>query len=271
MKTVISLLTVLLASACPLANAAPAIIIKTDDLRIGKSQTVSPEWQRLADFIKNRKIKASIGIICDSLEGDHPQYFQWIKDLYKTGLVEFWLHAYDHKSWTAPDGTVYNEYDHRPYEEEVQRVAHCQQLAREKLGFTFRTFGPPGTDAAGPAVDDNAWKAFAADPDIKTVFYVTMDDVGEKLEATTKLRLLTRVWQVNIEHPLFVPSLEQFQRGYAAYADKRDYFYLQGHPQHWNEAAFAEFTRIVDFATAQGCAFVTPSEAVARPVAPGRR
>lgn len=270
MKTIVFLAATLFAGPWSLAaqtpspaapaGKGPAIMIKVDDFTVGKSRQVSPQWQRVADLIKERKIKASIGIICDSLEADNPAYFQWIKDLHATGLVEFWLHAYEHKSWVAPDGVTYNEFDHHPYEEDLRRFARCQALAREKLGFTFHTYGPPGTGAPGPSMDENAWKALAATPDLTLVYYGPMDDLGKKLESETKLRMLTRVWKVNIEWPLFKPNSEQFRQGLAQYSAGRDYFCIQGHPQHWDEAGFAEFVKIVDIATEQGCTFTTPSD-----------
>lgn len=239
----------------------PAILIKIDDFTVGKSRQVSPQWQRVADFLRERKIKANIGVIANSLEGDNPAYFQWIKDQHASGLVEFWLHAYEHKSWKAPDGVEYNEFVHHTYEEELRTFARCQQLAREKLGFTFQTFGPPGTGVNGPSMDDESWKALAATPDLRYIYYSgPMDERGQRLEAETKLRLLTRVWKVNIEWPLFKPNSQQFEAGLAQYASGRDYFFIQGHPQHWSDEGFEEFKRIVECALAHGCTFVTAGE-----------
>ena len=73
---------------------------------------------------------------------------------------------------------------------------------------------------------------------------------------------------MNIEHPLFKPSAEEFEKGYAKFAGEREYFVIQGHPQHWTDEGFAEFVKIVDFATAQGCAFVLASEYAASRAAP---
>ena len=94
----------LCAADAPSAKTPPRIIIKVDDFGVGKSKTVTAQWQRFADFIKERKIKANIGFICNSLEPDRPEFFRWVKDLQGTGLVEFWLHAYEHKDWIGPDG-----------------------------------------------------------------------------------------------------------------------------------------------------------------------
>ena len=269
MKTCLTVLATVLLPAClfaaPPEKLPPKIIIKADDLKTGGSDRVFQQWQRFADFLKERKIKAGIGIICDSLEGDKPKVFHWIKDLQGSGLVEFWLHAYDHKAWVSPDGVQHNEFADRTFDEQLERFAHCQQLAKEKLGFQFHTFGPPGTGAPGPGTDANTIKAMAAEPNMKVWLYnCPIDEPGQKLDAEGKVAVLDRVWQVNIEHPLFKPSLEEFQKGYAKYADKRDYFVIQGHPQHWSEEGFAEFVKIVDFLTAQGAVFVTPSEYAAQ-------
>ena len=249
------------ADLAPANKRPPKILIKVDDFGAGKAKNISPQWQRLIDFIKARKLKVNIGVIANCLENASPTYLQWMKDLHSTGLAEFWLHAYDHQSWTAPDGVQYNEFVHRPYEEQLQRLERCQKLAKERLGFVFTTFGPPGTGAPGPGTDENTYRAMQAEPNMKVWLYGSpIDDAGKALEAQGKITILDRVWRVNIEHPLFKPSADEFQKGYGLYADKRDYFVIQGHPQHWTDEGFAEFVKIVDFAVAQGCTFVSPTE-----------
>ncbi len=243
------------------SSTAPKIIIKLDDLRGGGEEQVSKEWRWLGDFFRARLLKASIGVICNTLEGDDAEYLQWIKDLHKTGLVEFWYHAHDHLPWTASDGQQYNEFD-RPYEEQRQRFARGQQLARQKLGLPFHVFGSPGTGMPGPATNAHTVEVVAAEPDMKAWLYGPTDAPGRWLLAEHNVTVLDRVRQVNIEQPIFVPSLEDFRAGYFEHAAGRDYFVIQGHPQKWDARGFTEFEGIVDFALGQGCAFVTPSEYV---------
>jgi hypothetical protein len=44
-----------------------------------------PRWQRVADFIEQRELKASFGIIGFSLEQENAVYCDWIKNLHARG------------------------------------------------------------------------------------------------------------------------------------------------------------------------------------------
>ena len=73
------------------------IVLKLDDVVAYRSQDgspVSPRWQRITDFLKERDIKASYGIIGFSLEDDNQAYFDWIRQMHESGLIEFWNHGY---------------------------------------------------------------------------------------------------------------------------------------------------------------------------------
>jgi len=228
-------------------KAPPFIMIKVDDLKSVRGK-VHPLWKKLVDFLKERKIKAGIGIICDSLEGDSPEYFKWIRDQQASGLIEFWNHGYDHKEWTEGDKKL-QEFKGTSYEHQKQHLTRANQLAREKLGFPFQSFGAPFN-----ATDQNTVKALAEDPDIKIWLYGDLKNPGGKI-------VLDRVGSVNIENPTFLPSLEKFMAGYAKYPD-REFFVIQGHPAHWTEERFQQFVKIIDFLTAEKAVFTTPSDYV---------
>ncbi len=237
------------------ARTKPAtIIIKVDDLKTNPSGVMPAAWDRFADLIKQRHLKAGIGIICNSLEGEKPKYFQWIKDQKATGLFEFWNHGYDHLEWKEGDNTLH-EFQGPTYETQKQHVAQSQALAKQKLGFPLATFGP-----GYGATDDNTVRVLEEDPDTKIWLY------SKPLGATDKLPkgkvILDRIWQVNIEHPTFVPNFEMFKAGYEK-NPTRDYFVIQGHPSHWKEEGWAEFEKMLDYLVAQGAKFETPSEYVA--------
>jgi peptidoglycan/xylan/chitin deacetylase (PgdA/CDA1 family) len=223
----------------------PYIIIKADDLRQVNGRAHA-RWKKFADFIKARKIKASIGIIGNSLEGNNPDYINWIKDQQATGLFEFWNHGYVHEPWQE-NGQKVQEFKGTSYETQKQHFQKTQTLAREKLGVPFTTFGAPGN-----AADDNTAKVLNEVPEIKVWLY------GNDKNPSGKI-VLDRVYPVNIENPLFLPSLDKFVEGYNKYP-KREYFVIQGHAAKWDEARFEQFTKIVDFLIAQNAIFITPSE-----------
>ncbi len=226
-------------------TSPPYIIIKVDDLRNAGGK-VHPRWQKLVDFLKERKIKAGIGIICDSLEKDDPKYFQWIKDQHAGGLIEFWNHGYNHKEWEV-DGKKVQEFKGPSYEDQKKNLLRCNELAKQKLGFTLPAFG-----AGFNAIDDNTAKALSEDTDTKIWLYGDMKNPAGKI-------VMDRIGNVNIENPTFVPSLDKFKAGYAK-NPTRDYFVIQGHPAQWTDERFAQFVAIIDFLIAEKAIFTTPSE-----------
>ena len=59
-------------------NPKQYIILKADDLVFDKINTISPGWQRFVNYIEEKKIKAGIGIICNSLEKGDNKYFSLV-------------------------------------------------------------------------------------------------------------------------------------------------------------------------------------------------
>lgn len=247
------------------------IVIKADDLKVSKSGTMPAAWERFLEIITRRKIKASIGIICTSLEGNTPKYFDWIQKAHSSGLVEFWFHGYDHQSYTGADNQQHAEFaGDRIYEDFKWRFERSEQLAKEKLGFPLQTFGPPG-GGIPERENPNLARIVQEVPEMKVWLYPRpMDDSGRAIMAQGKVTILDRVWAVNIEQPLFVPNAQKLIAGLAKYPH-REYFVIQGHPAHWKEEGFVEFEKMLDFLSAQGAEFVTPSECarvVNKPVTP---
>ena len=72
--------------------------------------------------------------------------------------------------------------------------------------------------------------------------------------------ILDRVPQVNIEQPLFVPSAEKFISAYSKFTKGRSYYILQGHPNQWDDARWAEFVKLVDCLKENKIPIVFPSE-----------
>ncbi len=186
-------------------QSPPYIMIKIDDLKSNKGK-VHPLWKKVVDYLKSRNIKAGIGIICDSLEEDSPEYFQWIKDQRAGGMIEFWNHGYDHKEWQEGVKKV-EEFKGPSYEQQKQHLLRCNELAKQKLGFTLPAFGAPFN-----ATDDNTSKALSEDPDTTIWLYGDLKHPSGKV-------VLDRVGAVNIENPTFLPSLEKFMQGYAKYPE----------------------------------------------------
>ncbi|SDU30541.1 Peptidoglycan/xylan/chitin deacetylase, PgdA/CDA1 family [Verrucomicrobium sp. GAS474] len=226
-----------------------SVILKLDDLNGYKGEL--GRWQKLRDFAVERQLKLSIGIICNSLEGEGKEsYYAWIKEFQQTGLVEFWNHGYDHLAWKDEAGKQFWEFKGPSYEQQKDHLVRSQQLAKDKLGITFRAFGPPFnlTDAA-------TLKALSEDPDLQIFLY----GQPQTASATPHLLILDHT-DLTIEEPTFVPNPAKVEGAYAKLVGSRDCFVMQGHPGKWDDARFANFVAIVDFLTAKGARFITPSE-----------
>lgn len=241
------------------------VVFKLDDVRTNQSGHLSDRWRRLGVLARERNIKLSFGVIADSIEGNKPAYFAWLREMHASGLVELWFHGYDHGVRAVGDKEA-PEFTARTYEEQKERFEKSQELARQKIGFTFQTFGPPGGGNL-PATDadrDATVRVLSEDPAMKVWLYpAPMDARGQALHDTGKVTVLDRVWQVNIEQPLFLPNAEKFIAGYNKFAAGRRYFVIQGHPAKWDDARWAEFLKIVDYVTQNKIPTLTPSELAA--------
>jgi peptidoglycan/xylan/chitin deacetylase (PgdA/CDA1 family) len=267
-KTAIFLATTLIATLLARGGRAqdagrssarpPVIILKLDDVNVSKpGAPISPRWLRTAEYIETNKLKASFGIICTSLEKGNDAYLRWIKEVHQRGAIEFWFHGYDHAVHTE-NGTQFNEFNGRSYEDQKERFDRSQRLARDRLGFAFHAFGPGGGVGNG-LFDANTTRVMAEEPDMRIWLYpMPLDAAGKKLESQGKVVILDRVWAVNLESKPGLPDYRRLVDGYAKNR-QRTYFVLQGHPNKWDDPRWDEFVKIIDFLKGQGCSFMTPT------------
>lgn len=232
-----------------LAGESRYVILKLDDLKLGlDGNVVQPGFQRVADYLESKKIKAGFGVICNFLEDADPAYFEWVRKraIENGGLVEFWHHGYDHGKAEPVDGvTAWREFSNTPYEVQKEHFEKAFRLMKEKTGITFHTFGAPFN-----ATDETTKKMLAENSDIKVWFH------GGSKTNTDKLVLGQAVL---LEETVGIVTCDFFMQGYKA-RPKAKVLVLQGHPRSWSDASFADFTKIVDFLLTGGWQFVTPLE-----------
>ncbi|MGI5869265.1 MAG: DUF2334 domain-containing protein [Kiritimatiellia bacterium] len=215
------------------------VLLKLDDV----AKWISPRWRRTAEFLEERNIKASFGVIGQGLEMAGPETIEWIRERKQKGLVEFWLHGY--KLRTATDT---GEFEHGTAEEQQAILEKCQRLAKERLGFEYSAFGPhwSGTTA-------ETEQAVQAVPSIKIWLY------GPRNPHVFTRLSIPRV--MALENPTFLPDFEKFKAVYERTGFKEDVLVLQGHPDAWGDPSRWEgFVKIIDYLQSQGCVFMTPSE-----------
>jgi predicted deacetylase len=220
------------------------IILKADDLIFDKINIVSEHWRSFIDFIKLKKIKASLGLIGTSLQIGNDQYFSYLKDLDSSGYFEIWNHGYSHLiNATNITGQIYHEFWNTSYDYQKEDLLKAQALAKEKLGITLRAFGAPGNN-----LDRNTLKALEEIKDIK-VWYFGMEDFSK----------LSLKRSIEIELPTFFPNLKEFKNSYNYYV-KQPYLVLQIHPNTWDETRFSEFKKVIDLLIQNDVTFINPSE-----------
>lgn len=247
--------------AAPRANAADPqqpllVMLKLDDLaRQGKGAqaTVSARWQKTTDFLEGEKIKASYGILVDSLEGDCPTYVDWIKKRMAAGYIEMWNHGYYSRfpAELKVNGRTGENVGATAAEQEAL-FKKTLALAKEKLGIDLVAFGPHSTHT-----DNATYEALENIPQIRMVWFY-----GPTKGAKTSKFIVKRLME--LEKPIFVPNFEQLKENFEKKRATLPYIAIQGHPNSWDDERFENFKKVVLYLREQGCRFVTPTEFLAQ-------
>jgi peptidoglycan/xylan/chitin deacetylase (PgdA/CDA1 family) len=216
------------------------IILKADDIRRDPEHILSPRWQKFITYIIDQNIQASLGLIGNSLEGEHPAYFDRLKEIHNSPHFELWHHGYDHVLNATNDrGETYCEFSNTPFEHQLDHLHRTQDLAQEKLDITFHTFGAPGNK-----IDDTTCVAIDQIDDLEVWFYG---------HPQSQKYLLKR--SINMEHPTHNPDFAAFK---TQYNPQIECLTLQGHPNSWDDQRFHQFDLIIQFLKQQGCTFALP-------------
>lgn len=229
-----------------LANATqPKIaIIKADDVRRPTEQ-----WQRFVDVSRDKGVKVSLGVICDSLADPSPEYVTWLRDLDQSSQVELWQHGWDHKHWTDAAGNALREFRGSGFAHQHKHYHEAKAAMTRVLGRPPLAFGAPYN-----AMDDDTFKIINADADMRLVFAYNDRGLEEKIPAMMTLRG---------EHDgTGKPNFEKFKADYAKKSDLH-FAAIQFHPQNFAEEHFEEYLKILDFLLTEGWQFMLPREYVA--------
>lgn len=220
-------------------------IFKWDDLR-SSGKAVSERFQRVADFVAEKKIHASLGIICNSLEQDNPGYSEWIRSraVENGGPFEFWLHGYTHMM-TQSNGKPNTEFSGPSYEEQKKNFSRACEVTKEKTDLTIRSFGSPGNNW-----DETCVKVMKEFPDVKVWLF------GDPRGKSDKF-LIPRL--VELERAHGRPDYANFIKGYTRQRTS-EALLMQGHPDMWTDEGFSEFKRVFELLVKEGWEFVTPYE-----------
>ena len=230
-------------------NIKQFIMLKADDVVFNETNTISPGWMRFINYIENMKIKASIGIIGNSLEKGDDKYISLLKSINSRGNIEIWNHGYNHyqsyRGEKRPENPVW-EFRNSSYEQQYASILRTQELAKTKLNITIHTFGAPYN-----FIDKNTLKAIENNiEDIKVWFF------GD----TTSTKFVLRRY-CDIEFPAHNPNFQKFLDRYNSRGKDREYLVLQVHPNTYDDDnKFKEFDQCINFLIKQGATFITPFE-----------
>ena len=244
------------ADAAPPASlepVGPEVLLKLDDLiRSSADPKAGPgaRWLRVTDFLTAEGVKANYGILAWSLEGDCPTYIAWLQKLQSSGMIEIWDHGYGKFEPATDPLEKRGEYLNRTLADQTVSARKSFDLVKEKTGIVMRAFGPHGTPP-----DQHMHEALATIPEFKLVFFYG----PAKGVACDKIVLERRA---ELELPIFHPNPDNL-RSHWDQLGKRDYLALQGHPNTWDDQAFAKFQEVVRFLKQQHCRFMTVSDYLA--------
>lgn len=219
------------------------VLLKLDDVHYGENGEAIPErWQRVTDYIEKKGIKAGFGIIGYSLAEDNPAYFKWIKDIAEQGNIEFWNHGY----WNRTAADTIGEFE-RNYEEQFRALFLTDSLAKANLNLELHVWGPHWS-----STNEDTDRALSNMPGIRMT-----------LGSPQNPRFYTGyVFHSNLqmEYPVHNPDFDSFVEAYNGEWKNLDFFYLQGHPNSWDDTRWNHFVRIIDFLESENVLFVTPGE-----------
>ena len=218
------------------------IILKADDLKFSQQSIIPLGFQRFIKCVESKKIKASMGIIGNSLEKGNQEYFTILKEIADDGSFEIWNHGYNHKlNGINENGETYHEFWNTTFDYQRDHLEKTQELALEKLGITLRAFGAPGNNH-----DSITLSVINEIDEIKVWFYGNPE--------SNKL-VLKNLYNIEFGGPY--PDFEKFVNNYPI--DEK-YLTLQIHPKAWDNNGFNQFELIIEFLITQKVAFITPYE-----------
>lgn len=218
----------------------PLAIIKADDVR-----RITEKWDRFFTMSREKGVKVSAGIICNSLEDPEEAYLAWLLNLQASGQVEFWNHGWDHLRWEDDDGNRYSEFNGSGYAHQKKHFEDAQRMMTEVFGKPSRTFGTPFN-----SVDEDTKRVLRERRDLQLFFSKPEFEFPELILAPMLLR--------GEAGGAGKPDADAFIEAYPSVPPA--FTSIQFHPNSFQEEHFEEYSRILDFLLSLGWSFLLPSE-----------
>ncbi|MDO4319888.1 MAG: MBL fold metallo-hydrolase [Bacteroidales bacterium] len=224
------------------------VLLKLDDVHYGEgNDAVPPRWNRLLDYLTANGLRANLGIIGYSLEAGRPDYIKWLQDVNSIDGIEFWNHGYHNRTGLDEPGEFEGDYDSQ------YRALHLtDSLAIANAGITLRAWGPHWTDCN-------------ADTDRALATVESLDMIFGHHTIPVLHYFKGKVMQpgLQIEYPYHNPVYAEFIVNYLGKYRNDEIFYLQGHPNSWDDTRWHEFEQIIERLRSDGIEFLNISQYVA--------
>jgi peptidoglycan/xylan/chitin deacetylase (PgdA/CDA1 family) len=221
-------------------------VLKLDDAWYEEG-FIHPGWTQVFDYLNDKNIVATIGIIGERMQEGSPQYYDWLKAQDARGH-EVWNHGWCHCK-PVVGGEEVREFRGTSYATQLQGLQQTQALALDKMGLTLTTFGAPHN-----AVDTITARALAMLPELNGWLYAPNN------MATTKTKY-PRIPALDMEQPVHVPNPNSLIAAWEQYQHE-PLIVLQGHPRSWvaDGSRMEDFRRIIEFLESKKVRFITPRQ-----------
>lgn len=229
------------------AQAQPKIILKLDDIGVKNNVCkASP----VIDLLLQRQIKAGLGVIAINLDSTALHVFaKYLNatDANGSKLFEIWHHGLYHSNNNPPNNN--QEFKGTTFTFQQEHFERADDLVRKYLGVQMHSFGAPYN-----ASDDNTNRVIAANSNYKVFMLNNMiePEINGIANFNNRVNMESATGMVNSTY-----FIDQYQKLKSKYPD---YMVLQGHPNQWDAAKIAEFSKVLDFLIEQKCTFVLPYE-----------
>ena len=232
--------------------APKRVLLKLDDVHYGEgTDTVPPRWNRLVSYLQANHLKANLGILGYSLQSNRTDYFDWLRHTAAIDGIEFWNHGFRNR--TESDKTGEFEQD---FASQQRALRLTDSLCIAKIGITLHAWGPHWTNCN--EVTDSA---------LSTVPNIRLVMVDRSFPELRHYKGLVIRETLEMEYPYHNPDYHKFLINYLGRWRHCNTFYLQGHPNSWDDARWNEFKQIVGRLQADGVQFINLSEYIAHPSA----
>jgi hypothetical protein len=239
---------------CKISPNSNLVFLKLDDVVANKPKNndvgVSRKWELVTNYLESHGLKASYGVIGESLESENPAYFAWLKKRVSNGYIELWNHGYTESFKKKPDIGILGEFSGPSAAEQAETLRKSQSLGIEKINYQFKGFGPHSA-----WIDSKTYDQLDKFNEIKYVWFAQA--LGGKLHKQFVFK-----HTVDLETPISKPNYDIFVESYTTRLKSLGYIAIQGHPNLWDDQSFESFTRVIDYLISNNATFCRPSDSL---------